>query len=105
ALSGTRAEVLRFASPARAGANVVRRLSMEAEHLVGRIDLVQMVAQQDSAGEKRTRDAVARVAEREQVVRKVAVRTDVRKAVGRARIRGVPAVRGQDARNVRIERG
>ena len=50
-----------------------------------RIRLAEMMAQQHAAGEIRAGHAVAGVAEREQMMRKVPVRADVGQAVGRQR--------------------
>ena len=59
------------------------RLAVKTEDFVGGIHFSEVLAQQDATREVRTGDAVARIAEREQVVRKVAVRADARQAVRR----------------------
>ena len=59
---------------------------------------VQEVPQQNAAGQIRAGDAVARVAEREQMMRKVPVRSDVRQTLGGLRVVDAPAVLGLDAR-------
>ena len=64
----------------------------------------EVMPQQNPAREIRAGDAVARIAEREQMMREIPVRTDVRQPVAGARVRRVPAVRGQDAGDVGIER-
>jgi len=57
----------------------IRRLGMRvvsSGDLVGRFEAVQAVAEQDPARQVRPRHALARVAEREEVPRKIAMRTD-----------------------------
>ena len=62
------------------------------------LGLAEVVPEQDAAGQVRAGHAVARIAEREQLMRKVPVRPDVRQAVRRARVVHAPAVRGLESR-------
>src|SRR5437667_5992302 len=78
--------------------------SPEPEQVVSRIPFVEAVPQQDAACEVRTRHAVARVTEGEKMSRIVAVRTDVRQAILRPRVRRVPPGCREDAGNFRVER-
>ena len=67
-------------------------MAREAEMAVGRLELVEVMAQQHAAGEIGAGHAVARIAERKQMMREIAVRSDVRQAVRGSRVRRVPAV-------------
>src|SRR6185369_8581618 len=79
-------------------------MARELEHVIGGIGLVEIVAQQNPARHVRAGHAMARVAERKQMMRKVAVRSDVRKPVRGPRVGGIPAVLGKDAGDVGIQR-
>jgi len=56
-------------------------MAREAEMTIGRLELVKVMPQQQSAREVGAGDGLARVAEREEVMRKIPMRPDVRQAV------------------------
>ena len=72
---------------------------------VGRLELVEMMAQQHAAREVGAGHAVARIAEGKEMMREVPVGPDVGQSIGGARVGRVPSVLGKDSRNVGIERG
>src|SRR5207245_10010072 len=80
------------------------RSASELEHFVDRIELVEIMAQHDAAGEVCAGHIVTRATEGEQVSGEIAVRTDPRQAVLRPSIGHVPTVFGQNAGYVWIER-
>src|SRR5262249_7297793 len=79
-------------------------LSMKPEGLVGAIHFLEVLAHQNATGEIGAGDAVAAVAEREEVMREVAMRADVGEPFGRSRVVGGPSVRRLDAGDIRIQR-
>ena len=62
------------------------------------------MTKQDAAREVRARHAVARVTERKEMSRVIAVRPDERQAVGGPSVRRVPTVVRLNSRNIRIDR-
>ena len=54
----------------------MRELAVESEDLVGRIHFFEVLPQQNATGQIRAGHALAGVAEREQVMREVAVRPE-----------------------------
>src|SRR5438067_11094856 len=77
---------------------------VETEDVVASIQFTGVVAEQYATGDVRAGHAAARVAEREQVMRIVPVRSEVRESFGRARVIGRPSIIGTDAGNFWIER-
>ena len=72
-------------------------MSREAKMTIGWFELVQMVPQQHAARQVGAREASARIAQRKQMMREIAVRPDVRQAVRRSRVRRVPSILGDDS--------
>src|SRR5262245_37954378 len=79
--------------------------SMKSERFVRAIHFLEVLPHQNATGEIRAGDAVAAVTECKEVMREVAMRADVRQALGGSCVVGRPAVRGLDAGDIRIQRG
>src|SRR6185295_11440393 len=76
---------------------------MESEDVVGPIHFFEVVSQQYATGEIRAGDARTGVSEREEMVRKVAVRPDAGQSVRSTGIIRRPAERRLQAGDIRIQ--
>src|SRR5260221_5428928 len=80
-------------------------LPVKTDRFVGGIQFFGAMSLQNATGEVSGRRTVTGVAKGEQVVRVIAMRADVRQAVGRARVVGGPAERRLQAGDIRIQSG
>src|SRR5690349_12699926 len=81
-----------YTNNCRVGERAADASAMESERFVSGIHFAGALAYQNATGEVRACHAVAGIAEREDVMGKIAMGADVRQAVSRPRVVGRPAV-------------